>query len=218
MHIIETPGMLSTEKMEAGYSKHVCRACNKHIHQDEFDAFHGCDSYHLKTDLLVVPSSHHLLDLDTAQNAVWFHSTNVKNWLERVQSGEANEYFGMEDGEVPYVHVGTVEAAWHRANELYSGNCGEDTAEVSSNAFMYQVRLKENAVVSRHISEDTNDWFFLVEDKHRTKMDGDALRYVNRWESEGSISMLVDPCALELVAVEVIKVVVPAEESELVPA
>lgn len=216
MRIIETPGKLSAAKIDAGYSKHVCRECNRHLTKAEFDAFHGCNAYHLKTELLVVPSSHHLLDIETAQDAVWFHSTNVSNWLERVQSGLASEYFGMEDGEVPYVHVGTKEAAMDRANEIYADNYGNDE-ETSDDAFMYQVRLKKDAVVSTHISEDTNDWFFLVEDKHKAKMEGDALRYVNRWESEGSISMLVDPNALELVSVEVIKVS-PMLEKKLVAA
>ena len=206
MQIIETPGMLTTDQIEAGYSKHFCPECNRHLTEGEYKTFYGCNQYHNKTELLVVPSSHHLLNADNAKDVVWYHSTNIVNWLDVLQSAKASEYFGTEEGDVPFVHVGTRGAAMQRAVELYAGveDLYFEADETINGAFMYAVRLKEDAVISQHISADTNDWPFYVEEETKDKMGGDALRYVNRWESTGSVSMLIDPQMLELVSVEVL--------------
>lgn len=215
MQIIETPDMLTAEQIEAGYSKHFCPECNRHLSEEEYRTFYGCNSFHNKTNILVVPSSHHLLNTENAKEVIWYHSTNIVNWLETVQSGKESEYFGTDEGDIPFVHVGTRGAAMHRAIELYAGveDLYQEAKETINGAFMYAVRLKKEAIVSRHISADTNDWPFFVHDDDKKEMEGDALRYVNRWESSGSISMLVDPQMLELVSVEVLEL--PKQEAEV---
>lgn len=215
MQIIETPGMLTAEQIEAGYSKHFCVECNRHLTEEEYRTFYGCKEYHNKTDLLVVPSSHHLLNAENAKDVIWYHATNVVNWLETVQSGAESDFFGTDAGDVPYVHVGTKGAATDRGVELYADT--EDLYieqdQTIQGAFMYAVKLKEDAVISSQISADTNNWFFFVNSKTQAQMGADAIRYVNRWESCGSISMLVDPRALELVSVEVMDL--PKQNSEV---
>lgn len=96
---------------------------------------------------------------------------------------------------VPFVHVGTRESAAILMLDKYEYN--EDFI------YLYEVTLTEDATLNSEVFADMNDWPELVEDH---LLDGDACRYVNRWEGAGSISLLVDPRKLRMECVDVIPI------------
>lgn len=144
-------------------------------------------------DVKVIPSSIPLLESSIAKESVWFHSTNVKNWDVEILKAQPTRTGGISDNgmSVPYAHVGTREAALERFSD-----------RKESNGWLYEIRLKESARVSDLVYEDTSDWDFWVRTGYyEDDMLCDAIRYINRWESVGSISMLIDPRVMEIVSV-----------------
>lgn len=145
----------------------------------EDDACQNCgcelDEDMVVTDIL--PTSEHLLAIDNAKAEFWFHATDRADWM-----GDLLEDKNPEDGSVPMVHVGTLDAALNIMSDKYS---------LSHNlTFLYRVSLRPDAVIDDELYEDENYW------PDRTNEVGDfanAFRYVNRWEATGSISMIVDP-------------------------
>ena len=62
--------------------------------------------------------------------------------------------------------------------------------------------MNVEAVLADAILEDNNDWFYEVTDSARKTLGADAVRYLNKWESAGSISLLADPRYLTAVRVD----------------
>lgn len=143
--------------------------------------------------LTIIPSSAPLLNDATVKNVTWFHATNVYNWLEEVS-------FEGEDGDEdsPYVHLGSKEAALELAKWKYL----EENDDDNDMFYLWQVTLNVEAVLADVILEDNNDWFYEVTDSARKALGADAVRYLNKWESAGSISLLADPRYLTAVRVD----------------
>lgn len=113
----------------------------------------------------------------------WYHATSRDNWLDAVTADE-------DEWSVPLVHVGTEEAAADRM-KLYRW---------SEKAYMYKVRFKDDTVLNADVFEDEDDWPETPDDL----WDGSqAFRYVNGFESVGSVSLLVNPRQLVLEEVRV---------------
>ena len=145
----------------------------------EDDACHMCgmDLFEESVVTDIHPDSEYLLDIQNAKDEVWYHATDREDWM-----GDLLEDKNPEDDSVPLVHIGTLAAASYIMAQKYA--CFTETI------YLYRVRLSPDAVIDVDLYEDENLW------PERTNDIGcfaDAFRYVNRWESTGSISMLVDP-------------------------
>lgn len=187
-------------------SAFVCLGCDEPLSKTwEKMLTKGFDSYQCvceeesmvdELDVRILPSSVQFLDVGTTRETVWFHSTKVENWSEEVSKLRPTFVCGSNEmPSVPYVHVGTFDAAMTRF---------EDTKGESG--WLYEIRIKDDAFIAEEVYEDRNDWeqfvragFFegFLGDKKKC----DVLRYVNRWESVGSISLIMDPRFMEVVKV-----------------
>lgn len=143
--------------------------------------------------LTIIPSSAPLLDEETVKSVTWYHATNIYNWLQEVNAEDEEE-----DVQRPYVHLGSKEAALELAKWKYL----EDPHDDHEFIYLWQVTLNVEAILSDAILEDNNDWFYEVTDSARKTLGGDAVRYLNKWESAGSISLLADPRYLTAVRVD----------------
>lgn len=204
------PEVMSQSAVDAGLSPFRCDNCSTHItkqnesdsplwHEEPLMECNFCWGLQ-KGSITVIPTSSSLLQAEVARDTIWFHSTYVENWFEKVSTGQGMEE-QREDGDFLYVHVGSEDAARDNANYKYfDGYSFSDEPTV----MLYQVKLKADAVLSSRVVNDDETWrdFGSVVDGSKEAIGGDAVRYLNRWESPGSISLLVDARQLELVSVE----------------
>lgn len=136
----------------------------------------------------VAPQSRVLLDTEFAKSSEWFHISDSSNWLDEVTG---------DDGFIPYIHAGTLQSALDR----YEAHKGKT-------AYLYRFRLADLTVLDSTVYDDRNAWpeevgFPRTLTDERTGEAVDCLRYLNRWEDPGSISILLDPqCIVEVSMVE----------------
>lgn len=126
----------------------------------------------------VAPKSAKLLDAGHAKDSEWFHISDSANWLNDVTGDE---------GFIPYIHAGTLQSALDR----YEAHKGKT-------AYLYKFRLADVTAIDSTIYDDRNAWpeevgFPCTLTDERTGDGVDCLRYLNRWEDPGSISILLDP-------------------------
>ena len=155
-------------------------------------------------DVFILPTSIHLLDKDVAKDNIWFHTTNRENWETKVKTAER----------VPYIHAGTFEAAMERHED-----------RKSTYGWIYELRMKPECELADDVYSDLNRWDDEVDEDGIFEPDDihydhpkDALRYVNKWESVGSISLLMDPRMMEVVAVHPIGIHPPTRAESKVLA
>lgn len=122
------------------------------------------------------------LDIQNALSTVWFHATERNNWQSYVQSNET------------LVHLGSEMAALDRMSDLRSWSY--DPQQIT----LFSVRLRPSATIDPQIylDEDANE---LTQD-----MAYDVVRYVNAWESIGSVSLVAKSSCFEIVESELIQV------------
>lgn len=122
------------------------------------------------------------------RETIWFHASRKKNWLDEV----------LASYDIPVVHLGTREAALARvADYQYANNVLEqdDNAEW----FLYEVRLQDG-LLSPRVWEDVDTAFpYTVSELIDSKMASDFVRYVNRYETPGTISLLANPECITVV-------------------
>jgi hypothetical protein len=121
-------------------------------------------------------------DVFTPVRTSWFHATTVDDWFTKVVTDR------------PYVHLGTRAAAEHRTQRVTRS--GPRTLEAHD---LYVVRLRHDAEVDPRIHEDSNDWPEFVDGTFAP-----VIAYRNEYEDFGSLSLLADPRALEIVRIETI--------------
>lgn len=167
-----------------------CMECDSYITSEQEDYIfrarsiedeecHNC-GFDLQEDTVIAdihPTSEHLLDIATAKDAFWFHATNRSDWM-----GDLLEFKDVDEDSVPLVHVGTLDAAMSIMADKYSRS--------NDLTYLYRVRLAPSAIIDNVLYEDENFW---PDRTSEIDCDSKAFRYVNRWESTGSISMIVDP-------------------------
>lgn len=169
----------------------------KRIRSSEYVPCNHCGKAQKFDNLFVcIPeTSASFLDAEVAKETVWFHATIVEEWLESVQTGGD---FAIEGDDDPlYVHCGTYEAAADIANLRLEE--GAETVDI------YEIRITDDAVMSPRIFKDENDWFYNVTEASSRELNADVIRYANRWEAPGSISILADPRKLVQVSVTKVK-------------
>lgn len=203
------PELMPQSAFDADLSAFRCEGCAGHISKQEESE---SQIWHEKPlvdcslcgetqtgSITVEPSSSSLLLQGEAERTIWFHATYVDDWFEKISTGHGME---GESGDFLYVHVGSEAAARDIASDKYFNNF-EEFESLS----LYQVRLKSGALVSSRIVNDDETWrdFGSVTEESAVAIGGDVVRYLNRWESPGSISLLVDARQLELVKVTELK-------------
>lgn len=211
-----------TPMSENAPSPLVCVSCYnvldgddaKRMSKADFDDIYNCPcgeaSDISELDVLTLPTSAHLLDKENAMNNIWFHTTTRENWEAKIKN--------PQDSKVPFVHAGTFEAAMERF---------EDQKNVYG--WVYELRMAPDCELADDVYVDLDRWdywadgIFEPEDREQEKPKH-ALRYVNRWEAAGSISLMLDPRKMEVVAVHPIGAHPPTKEEskalikELYPA
>jgi hypothetical protein len=125
-----------------------------------------------------------LVEDDAARASTWFHATQRKGWLE---SAVSNDF---------PVHVGSEAAAIIRA--IHTRHEVE-----GSTWWIYEMSVAKNTQIQSGVRDDAeHDWIGDLDDFEVEAGHGiDALRYLNRWEDTGSISLLIDPNFLQTVQV-----------------
>lgn len=170
----------------AGFSGLMCVECGDYLSWDEYNAiesevtfrcFRGCGSSRQDFDTSVLLEDARFFDISEIRRVSWFHATTSSKWLEStLEAAEVNEDF--------MVHVGTLEAAQERR---------ESIDKYLDHSFIYEVVLNDWATISEEVYEDQNDW------RDAFEYGGfDVVRYLNRWEFPGSVSLLVRPSVLEM--------------------
>ena len=162
----------------------VCAHCNTTFSPDE-------------CELRVESGSTPALDAETARDLTWFHGTAVEDWSQEILTVFDQEEDGDEDN-VLLVHIGTYSAAMERiaADRPYSKG---------KPYYLYELRLTAEASVSDFIADDENNWPDSLFEAESGEFAGvNAVRYLNRWETPGSISLLVAANVLEVVGVTVV--------------
>jgi len=162
-----------------------CQTCKADKKTDEnyFDP----STAHLE----VTADTAHLLDDAEASTAAWFHATKDPNWMDSL-----NKSASVSAGSV-IVHVGVKEAALARIKDvLWMARLGGP-----QEYFLYEVRLRGSAQLLSEVVDDENEWPSRSNAFENRYGAGDAIRYVNRWETPGSVSLLVDAAAIEVVKV-----------------
>lgn len=163
------------------------------IKDEDYNEFYYCScgkaSSLERLEVFILPTSMHLLDKKTAMDNIWFHATSREGWETKVKTPQNLDT-------VPYVHAGTMEAAMERFED-----------QRNSYGWIYELRLTSDCELADGVYADLNKWDYWVdegifepEDIHENHHKH-ALRYVNRWEATGSISVLLDPRKMEVVAV-----------------
>lgn len=186
----------STLNPERDDSVFACPDCFKSLSKDEEQGLREWDSVWCQCgrdiwiedkdiSLMVLPSSSPLLYKDEVKQRTWFHTTTVPDWLSIVTGIEA------------YVHLGSFEAAMERATDkdfnLKRKNAGQ--------CFRWELALRPETMVADGVMQDDNQWLKYVTDCSRKHLGGDVQRYLNKYESAGSISLLADPRMVEVVRV-----------------
>lgn len=139
-------------------------------------------------DTIILPqrSMEHLLS--DPHKALWWHATTEPNWLKRTQEAEI------------WVHVG----AW-RAAKMIMRQRNQPEYD------LYKLRLKK-AIVGPVVN-DSNDFPYLIDNgdtgqqwhglqwhsQNLTTAADTVYPYINRYESPGSVSLLINPNYLEII-------------------
>jgi hypothetical protein len=152
--------------------------------RDSYDSYFAPDT----AKMGVTADSAPLLDDTEAHAAVWFHATHKRNWFDEIQTiGDAQK------GNL-LVHVGMKATALARIKDAL----WDKRLHGPQTYYLHEIRLKPEAVLHHSVLNDDNRWPPFSASFERTHGTVNAARYVNRWETPGSISMLVDATMIEL--------------------
>jgi hypothetical protein len=126
-------------------------------------------------EVRIHPDATPLLSLDAVMETEWFHVSWSSDWHNSL----------MKEEDIPFIHAGNKQSALDRYDGLYKGCI----------AYLYKFSIDPNVKLSGTVYDDLNEWPPLVSDASyfRGFENVDGIRYVNRWESPGSISLLVNP-------------------------
>lgn len=161
-----------------------CRSCGAFI------------SYTI-SGLSVRADNAHFLDVAEVRKASWFHATLRSDWMgDLAQTNAQVQSAGVTKDDQFMAHVGTLDAALAR---LIDAMKFKDADTVG---YVYELRIKDSADIHDLIYDDENEtapqWAHECTSKGYSK---DVTRYVNRYESIGSISLLINSDAFEVVSV-----------------
>ena len=168
----------------------------QHCENDADNTFREFTPDNCKVD--VESRSAELIEDSAARTTVWYHATTRENWDKNILVRNPRE------GDL-YVHLGTKSAAIERIHDSLDHKGGE--------FYLYEVTLMEDTNLASHILSDDNVWpthtnsderyadsWEPVDWKNEIQVH-DAVRYLNRWETPGSVSMLARASKIQVVGV-----------------
>lgn len=150
------------------------------------------------------------LDAVTAGNAIWYHTTLAEDWMEQLETGEAEyaELFDIPDPRLvsAMVHLGDHSSALDRAIDLSRdilSNYDPKDLTIAPGFFLYAVRILPETEIDENVQPDENEDApcFNVDCEQMGYSSG-VTRYVNMYESPGSISLLANRRRIEIVSKE----------------
>lgn len=162
-----------------------CTVCHRYFTKEQENVFFNCADVSCsgRTTLDIHPSNGKFLTDEVVRESYWYHATDAEDWM--------GALLNNEEANIPLVHIGTEETAIEVILDKYTNS----PYPIS----VYRIKLKETAVLHQDVFYDANEWPETLKD---VRPEGSVYRYVNRWESAGSISLLVDPRELEIESVE----------------
>jgi len=183
---------IAPEGFSGGYCEHCGSFFTKeYLYKTNWHGIYNCancgeGSFAESMPVGIEYDSQRFLDTQNVRDEIWYHSTVVADWEGGLKS----------TGRIPMVHLGTVEAASVRAN--FTGNFFIDDG--APQVYMYAVRVKGGALVSPRLLTDENDEapYFTDSDAGEYEMQG-LTRYVNKFEAQGTISLIANPESFEVV-------------------
>ena len=156
----------------------ACSVCNMYLSKYQEDKFRceyfadcrSCGARLNPVDLNVhvKPSSAKFLRVDNVRSSYWYHATYVEDWANEVPSDLA-------------LHIGTWQSANRRWMDVNSGG------QKFHDGNMYKLKLKPGVPILRSVVLDDHLDDTYIGSEHA----GKVVRYVNMFESTGSISLIV---------------------------
>jgi hypothetical protein len=166
----------------------------QHCENDKDNTFREFTPDDCKVD--VESRSADLVNAAPARAATWYHATTRENWDKNILVRKPQE------GDL-FVHLGTKSAAVERIHDSLDHKGGT--------FYLHEVKLVEDANLASHILSDGNCWPTHTNSDERyadswEPVDWkneiqayDAVRYLNRWETPGSVSMLARATKIQVV-------------------
>lgn len=139
------------------------------------------------TNLGVRENDYHMyLSGDTIHDQKWYHATQRKNWLKNIR---------VESGKPPfYPHVGSLETV---QEFILQRELGVSYVGIGGSWILYEVSINEDATLQTGPAcgdeVDEGGWARRMRRERK-----DVVRYVNLYESPGSISLVARPSALKI--------------------
>lgn len=191
-----------------GESALYCPLCDNHLpeHYDDALLLRGiaacpsCDTVQTLEEYRVAvrAADAHLLDIDTARSAIWYHATTSPTWHQDMLNSADTE---CGDGTLAIAHLGTLKAAMERAYQVTNFESNN-----SAQWWIYQVVLTDEAEMAEQIKGDENeDAPCTVGECETAGYSPSITRYINRYESVGSISLIANPAHIKVIATAVMK-------------
>lgn len=194
-----------------GYSGAYCDECGSFFKDDEInDVSVRCNIClrHSRGGRIITGvrySDVPLFDDDTARDTDWYHITTRDTWGDDIRSESSPHQ--------PFIHVGSLEAAQRRMRDLIAQHHVNGETTPIPKFYGYRVQISADAPLSPHVLPDFDN--AAPSSAHqalkRMKQYPDdyeefygsyelygATRYVNEYESHGSISLIVNPEAIEV--------------------
>lgn len=155
----------------------LCPTCGGKLKVDKsFDWLYACISCKMEHDLhdtVIKPQKSMAHLLNDPRQALWWHATTQPNWLREVKDAGV------------WVHVG----AW-RASKMIMRQRRQGAYD------LYKLRIVGGTVGD--VVNDNNNFPYMLHDD--LTMTSDTLYpYINRYESPGSVSLLINPEHLEII-------------------
>jgi hypothetical protein len=150
----------------------------------------GVKCYDTLTGVAIDYEAQQFFDPERVRKARWYHTSSYPKWDEVVAN--------TDNPDALFVHLGTLDAALDRSDHLSRGDF------VPDHVYLYEIQLNEDIHISEYIHEE--DGFVdqpekisdTIEEGGETYSMTGATRYVNHYESPGSISLLVHPHAFKV--------------------
>jgi predicted RNA-binding Zn-ribbon protein involved in translation (DUF1610 family) len=132
-------------------------------------------------------------DDDTVRETEWYHATIRENWHEgAVQGRNVNDEFDERFSTI--VHLGTLEAAMTRI-QFFSLHNSKSGLPTNFQWIIHKVKLDSDVPIHAAVMDDDvidEPKFVFQAQRSQNYESNGATRYVNRFESEGSISLAVN--------------------------
>ena len=215
VHVVSTDSQTFTVS-ELGHSGIECLECEYSYTLAESDDMmnalgklgeHGCPKcgnavYSVDGGVKVNVRGDHeamLVNDSEVTKARWFHATPRDDWYD-VVCGEGDPDFAYDienakptDDTTILVHIGTREAALDRARSEYNHH----------DWYMYEIVVNADAEIATLVLDDDIDVPTRAYNCNGTDWNPNGVtRYINAYESIGSISLLANPNAFSVISIE----------------